>query len=171
MNQFNHGVVAGAYWSVIGPGKNLQLAKRPDRAIYMFDWEGTDTAGNMFFYDENNYPARLPEPVTLLSPVDVGIPGGVVLTCEESENAVGYQLLFGSDPHRVMDYEIVSDTPTPPNDVITTLPFEETFWTVRVYDHHGSTIYADPLYISTFNLSFPVENQTTGKNTVKKPSG
>jgi hypothetical protein len=26
MNQFNHGVVAGAYWSVAGPGKNLQLA-------------------------------------------------------------------------------------------------------------------------------------------------
>jgi hypothetical protein len=38
MNQFNHGVVAGAYWSVAGPGKNLQLASTPDAEIYKFRW-------------------------------------------------------------------------------------------------------------------------------------
>jgi azurin len=162
-NQFNGGIVAGAYWSVIGPGKNLQLAMAPDRAIYMFNWEGTDNAGDMNFYDENNYPARLPEPVTLLDPVDAGVPGGVVLTCQESENAIGYQLLFGADPHRVMDYEIVSDTPTPPSEVITTLPFEETWWTVKVYDRYGSTIYADPMPIHAINLTMPVLNMNTGK--------
>ena len=162
-NNFNHGAVAGTYLSVIGPGKNLQLVSTPGEQTYKFNWHGDASSGYMDYYDEPNHPGRLPEPVTLLSPVDVGIPGGAVLTSQESENAVGYQLLFGSDPDRVMDYEIVSDTPTPPNDVITTLPFEATFWTVRVYDQHGSTIYADPLCISTFNLSFPVENQTTGK--------
>jgi parallel beta-helix repeat protein len=162
-NQFNGGIVAGAYWSVVGPGKNLQLAMSPDREIYMFEWEGTDNAGNMVFYDENNYPARLPEPVTLLSPVDVGDPNGAVLTCEESENVAGYQLLFGAEPHRVMDYEIISDTPTPPGEVITTLPFEETWWTVKVYDQYGSTIYADPMPIRALNLSLPIENINTGK--------
>ena len=29
-----------------------------------------------------------------------------------------YQLLLGSDPNRVMDYTIISDTPTPPNQAL-----------------------------------------------------
>ena len=32
MNKFNGGVVGGAYWSVIGPGKNLQLS--PETGVY-----------------------------------------------------------------------------------------------------------------------------------------
>jgi hypothetical protein len=163
MNQFNGGVVAGAYWSVVGPGRNLQLATTPNREIYKFDWHGSNASGYMDFFDEPNFPARLPEPVTLLDPVDVGDPNGVVLTCRESENAAGYQLLFGSDPHRVMDYAIVSDTPAPPSEVITTLPFEETWWTIKVYDQYGSTIYADPMRIHAINLSLPIENVNTGK--------
>ncbi len=165
MNQFNGGLVAGAYWSVIGPGKNLQLAFTPDREIYKF--KGFDAIafnyGYMEFFDEPNFPAKLPEPVTLLGPVDVGDPNGAILTCLESENAVGYQLLFGSDPYRVMDYNIISDTPTPPSEVITTLPYEETWWTVKVRDQYGSTIYADPICITAVNLTLPVQNINTGK--------
>jgi hypothetical protein len=146
MNKFNSGLVAGAYWSVIGPGKNLQLA--PTDAYY-FRWDGGEQSGSMSFYDETQFPGRLPEPVTLIGPEDGTIvdPNGAVFSCEVSENAVGYQLLFGSDPYRVMDYTIVSDTPEPPTEVITTFPFEQTFWTVRVYDEYGSTIYADPICI------------------------
>jgi len=162
-SQFNLGVVAGAYWSVIGPGKNLQLASTPGELTYVFQWHGSAYSGYMDFYNEPSYPGRLPEPVTLLRPVDVGDPNGAVLTCEESENAVGYQLLFGSNPYRVMDYNIISDTSIPPNEVITTLPFEETWWTVRVRDQYGSTIYADPICIGISNLSFPVANLITGK--------
>ncbi len=161
MNDFNSGVVAGAYWSILGPGKNLQLARQTD--AYYFRWYGGEQSGRMYFYDEAQYPGKLPEPVTLLRPVDVGDPNGAVLTCAESENAVGYQLLFGSDPYRVMDYNIVSDTLAPPNEVITSLPFEETWWTVRVYDQYGSTIHADPVYVDEFILSFSVENLTTGE--------
>ncbi|MGD2095139.1 MAG: right-handed parallel beta-helix repeat-containing protein [Phycisphaerales bacterium] len=162
-NRFNGGLVAGAFWSIIGPGKNLQLAHTPFEEIYRFHWEGSQVDGYMEFFDEDNFPGRLPEPVTLLDPVDVGQDNGVILTCEESENAVGYQLLFGSNPHRVMDYEIISDTPAPPNDVITTLPFAETWWTIKVRDQYGSTIYADPMPISAFNLTMPVHNITSGK--------
>ncbi len=162
MNEFNGGLVAGAYWSIVGPGKNLQLAKTPLYEVYKFHWEGALT-GEMQFFDEANFPAKLPEPVTLLRPIDVGDPNGSVLTCLESENAVGYQLLMGENPNRVMDFDIISDTPTPPNNVIIELPFEQTWWTVRAYDQYGSTIYADPLSISILNLSFPVLNQTTGK--------
>jgi len=163
MNQFNGGLVAGAYWSVVGQGKNLQLALTPFEEIYKFHWEGSHYSGYMEFFDESNFPARLPEPVTLIGPVDVGDPNGAVLTCQESENAVGYQLLFGSDPYRVMDYSIISDTPTPPNEVITTLPFEQNWWTMRVYDQYGSTIYADPMRIDALNLSLPIVNVNTGK--------
>lgn len=165
MNQFNGGLVTGSYWSVIGPGKNLQLAMTPDREIYRFRAFDAISTNYEFveFYDEPNFPARLPEPVTLLSPVDIGNPNGVVLTSQESENAVGYQLLMGENPERVMDFQIISDTPSPPNDVITELPFEQTWWTVRVYDQYGSTIYADPIPINAFNLTLPVENQISGK--------
>jgi len=150
MNQFNHGAVGGAYWSVLGPGKNLQLASTPDIEVYRFEWFGSRNDGHMEHVDELTYPGRLPEPVTLVEPFYTEDHNGVILSCEESENAVGYQLLFGLDPYRVMDYNIISDTPAPPNDVFTTLPFEEGWWTVRVRDQYGSTIYADPIYLSVF---------------------
>ncbi len=162
MNRFNHGAVAGAYWSVIGPGKNLQLASTPGTQTYRFQWYGDASSGYMDFHNETNHPGRLPEPVTLVGPVDVGNPNGVVLTCAESENALRYQLLFGSDPYRVMDYNIVSDTFAPPDKVITVLPYDETWWTVRVSDSYGSTIYADPLRIDDYVLSLPIENVTLG---------
>ena len=91
MNAFNHGIVAGAYWSVVGPGKNLQLASALGEQIYEFKWYGSDSSGYMTFLDEPNHPGRLPEPVTLVGPVDVGDPNGAVFTCEESENAVSYE--------------------------------------------------------------------------------
>jgi hypothetical protein len=85
------------------------------------------------------------------------------LTCTPSENAVRYQLLLGSDPYRVMDYHIVAETPGPPEAVVTKLPFERTWWTVRVYDAQGSSIYADPLPLTAFSLSLPVQNATSGR--------
>ncbi|MHC4707939.1 MAG: hypothetical protein ACYS8I_12750, partial [Planctomycetota bacterium] len=151
LNNFNHGVVAGAYWSVIGPGKNLQLASTPGVQTYRFDWYGESSSGIMDFDDVLNHPGMLPEPVTLIEPVDVGDPNGFVLTCEESENAIGYELLLGADPYRIADYDVISDTPAPPDDVITTLPSDKTWWTVRVRDQYGSTIYADPMSMVSYD--------------------
>ncbi len=157
MNQFNHGVVGGAYWSVMGPGKNLQLASTPGVATYSFTWYGGESSGYMGFYDEPNHPGRLPEPVTLIGPPDGAVvdANGVVLSCEVSENAIGYQLLFGSEPYRVMDYMIVSDTPVPPSEVITSFPYEQTWWTIQVYDAFGSTIYADPVCVYPEKVEAP----------------
>ena len=158
---FHHGLVAGAYWSVIGPGKNLQLATTTESSIYRFVWSGTLSSGHLEFADETLYPGRLPEPVTLVGPINVQGPNGVVLTCQESENAVAYELLLGSHPYRVVDYTVVSDGPAPPSDVVTELPYEETWWTVRVRDQYGSTIYADPQRLDAGSLSLPVKNSTT----------
>ena len=150
---FNGGIVAGAYWSVIGPGKNLQLASFPNTDLYKFRWIGFVTYGQMRPFSQT--PGLL-EPVTLyvIEPVDVGEPNGLVLTCARSKNAVGYELLFGTDPYSIMDYEIISDTPAPPNDVITTIPYDEIRWTIRVRDQYGSTIYADPKCFS-INVNNP----------------
>ncbi|HUW20927.1 MAG TPA: right-handed parallel beta-helix repeat-containing protein, partial [Sedimentisphaerales bacterium] len=159
------GVVAGAYWSVIGPGKNLQLAYTPDAYTYEFEWHGSETSGYMVLDPNCTICGSLPEPVTLMVGGPTTGPNSApgYLTCQESENAVGYQLLFGSDPYRVADYIVVSDTPAPPNQVITTLPFEKTYWTIKARDQYGSTIYADPLYVDSFILTRPIENLSTGK--------
>lgn len=165
MNLFKNGCVAGSYWSIIGPGKNLQLASTPDAETYKFRWTGSETSGLMNFYDETFFPGRLPEPITLIGPLSGEDTNGAILTCLESENAVGYELLLGSDPHRVMDYIVVSDTPIPPSIAIaiTELPFKQTWWTVRARDQYGSTIHADPIRIDAFSFSMPVENLTIGK--------
>jgi hypothetical protein len=164
MNFFNSGVVAGTYWSVIGQGKNLQLASIPGIETYKFMWYGDQFSGYMDYFDESIYPDRLPEPVTFMAWRDSLDPNSVVFTCKESENAVGYELLFGSDPYRVMDYNIVSDTPIPPYEVIANFPFEETWWTIRARDQHGSTIYADPIRVDLENLPWPtIENLTRGQ--------
>jgi len=166
-NQFNGGVVGGAYWSVIGPGKNLQLADTPGKSNYIFKWYGSASSGYMDFFNQVSYSGGLPEPVTLVGPAD-GVfvdANGAVFSCEASENAEGYQLLFGSDPYRVMDYTIISHTPTPPKEVITTFPFEKTWWTVKVRDQFGSTIYADPIHVYAENVAplvQRIQNATIG---------
>ena len=163
MNQFNNGVVAGAYWSVAGPGKNLQLALIPG-VTYLFEWSGTVSSGHMDFWDESNYPGRLPEPVTLVGPSDGAFvdANGAVLSCEVSENAVGYQLLFGRD-HYHMVY-LFSDTPSPPGESVTAFPFEQCWWTVRAYDEYGSTIHDDPVHIKAESvIAQTIENATTGQ--------
>jgi hypothetical protein len=139
-NAFNDGVVAGTYWSVFGPGKNLTLS--PDDPGHHFVWRDEE---GMLPFDEVAYPGRLPEPVTLIDPFRVPGVKGVVLTCTESTNAVVYELLLGPDPHRLAGFILVSETAEPPAQPVVTLPFDVTWWTVRVRDVFGSTIHADPI--------------------------
>jgi len=164
MTTFNSGIVAGAYWSVVGPGRNLQLATT-DTQTYKFKWYEWNPNGHMDFFDKSNHPGQLPEPVTLIGPendafIDIN---GAVLSCEESENAIGYQLLFGTDPYRVMDYLVISDTPNPPVGTIIEFPFEQTWWTIKVYDSFGSTIYADPRWINAAVVSPATSTPSDGK--------
>jgi predicted outer membrane repeat protein len=146
---FNHGMTAGAFISIIGPARNLQLG--PD-ATYVFQWVG-QRDGNTFYPGEiemaypEQYPARLPEPVTLTGPQDGTVvdANGVVLGCEVSENAVSYQLLLGDNPDNMTI--LLSDTNVPPVEHVVSLPFDKTYWTIKVSDAYGTTIYADPRYL------------------------
>jgi len=169
-NIYNGGVTAGGYLSVIGPGKNLQLSA--EASNYYFKWvpvtDIVNWTGYVDFYNESSYPGRLPEPVTLVGPEDGAVvdANGAVLSCEESENAVGYELLFGRDPYRVSRYMLICETASPPNEVITEFPFEKTYWTIKVRDQYGSTIYADPICIRPEHITPPtrvIKNLTTGE--------
>ncbi len=44
-----------------------------------------------------------------------------------------------------MDFDVILDTPAPPTEVITNVPKGAKYWTIKVRDESGSTIYADPL--------------------------
>ena len=59
---------------------------------------------------------------------------------------------------------LLSDTPAPPSEPVTSFPFEQTWWTVRAYDRYGSRIYADPLLIRAETIrSQTIENSSTGQ--------
>lgn len=164
INAFNGGVVAGAFLGVAGPGRNLQLAFTPQEQVYRFQWCGTDFVGHMEMKDESLYPGRLPEPVTLLGPDDGAAvdSDGALLSCKPSQNAVGYELLFGADP-RHMVY-LYSDTPTPPREVVSAFPFAQTWWTIRARDAFGTTIHSDPrLLHAALRQPQPIESAATGQ--------
>jgi hypothetical protein len=97
--------------------------------------------------DPLSYPGKLPAPVKLIGPEDGTIVNvsGALLSCERSENAISYQLLFGKHPQQ-MNYT-VSTTTTPPRETITDFPYTKTFWTIKIEDLYGSTIHADPICI------------------------
>jgi hypothetical protein len=140
----NGGLTAFAYLSVIGSGKNYQLNTASNK--YYFKIDSTES---IVFYNQTNYPGKILAPVQLTGPLDGAIltAPGATLGCQPVTNAVGYQLLMGSNPDRVMDYAIISDTTNAPEQTITSLPQAQAWWTVRAYDQFGSTIYADPRLI------------------------
>jgi hypothetical protein len=157
---YNGGVTAGYYLSVAGPGKNFQLAS--DAENYYFEWNSQNDV--LKFYDASLYPGRIPKAVKLVGPADgtLADANGVVLSCEISDNAVGYQLLFGPTAHD-LNY-LASYTPNPPEEVITEFPFETTYWTIRVCDEYGSSVYADPIRIKSGNVAAQaIENVNTGR--------
>ena len=145
---YNSGLSRGSFWSVAGPGKNLQLAN--SGTCYYFKWSRQE--GGLVLYNKSSYPGKLPEPVTLIGPDNGSVVGNdvvdsneVILSCEKSQNAISYQLLISQNPYPVTDYTIISDSPEPPNEAITVFPSRQTWWTVKAYDQWGSTIYADPI--------------------------
>lgn len=91
----------------------------------------------------------------LLGPVDGGQLGflGADFGCELSENAVVYELLMGPS---VVELEPVAPaTATPPLVHVAQLPFEPTYWTVRVSDAFGSTIMAHPRVVASRMTAAP----------------
>jgi hypothetical protein len=141
---FHGGLTAGAYVSVVGPGRDLRLATAD--TPYVFQCTGSGIAC-LVHRDPSTAAGRLPEPVRLVGPADgdeVG-PSGVVLGCEPSANAVEYALILSpgaGDPGTVA---AVAAEPLAVH--LTELPHNPTYWTIRVTDAHGTTISAEPRQI------------------------
>ncbi len=151
-DMYNQGVTAGYFVSVDGPARNLRIAT--EGLTYYFECPHVEvdclrqTNGAL-------YPGLLPEPVALIGPEDgaaVG-PEGVVLTCEESQHAVSYELLLGPDPTEMT--VATPPTPTPPDGVVAEFPTTPTYWTIRIRDEFGSTIFAPPRAIFTYEPTPP----------------
>jgi hypothetical protein len=157
----NGGLTAFAYLSLIGDGKNYQLKTSPQK--YNFTINSSES---IVFLNQSLYPGKILAPVLLNGPADGDTitPGGAIFSCESVQNATGYQLLFGADPSRVMDFTLVSDTPAPPTQTIQALPQEHTWWTIRAYDQFGSTIHADPRLIKRPENRLPIAD--AGSNQV-----
>jgi parallel beta-helix repeat protein len=157
---YSDGITAGFYLSVAGPGKNLNLATNVNKYYFEWDWQ-TDY---IRFYNQSLFPGRIPEAVTLVGPEDGAIidANGAVLSCKVSKNAVAYQLLFGENP-ACLNY-LVSDTPSPPQQLIDAFPFDTTYWTIKARDKYGTTIFADPIRIKAGNVvSQTIENLRSGR--------
>ena len=147
MNNFNNGIVAGAFWSVAGPGRNLQLATNTEKIVYFFEWKEQQKSGKIFHRNRSKFPAKMPEPVILRQPIHGRTKEeGILLTCDESMNAVKYQLLAGPDPDKMS--HVISETSRPPYMAVKNLSDDAKFWTIKVSDEFGSTIYADPMPLS-----------------------
>jgi hypothetical protein len=151
----NGGLTAFAYLSLIGSGKNYQLNTASQK--YYFVINSTES---IVFFNQTSNPGKILAPVKLTGPTNGTTfdSSGATLGCQSVENAVRYQLLLGSDPHRVMDFSAITDTTNPPSQHLSTLPQQRTWWTVRAFDQFGSTIYADPRLIQRPENHPPIAN-------------
>ncbi|MHC4478943.1 MAG: right-handed parallel beta-helix repeat-containing protein [Planctomycetota bacterium] len=100
--------------------------------------------------------------VTLVGPADGATvdANGAVLSCEPIADAVSYKLLFGPDPQRMV--YLVSETAGPPADVISTFPYGQTWWTIKVRTARGRRVYGEAILINAQNVGGQViENAST----------
>jgi hypothetical protein len=151
---FNNGVFAGAFFSVIGPGKNYQL----DTSVseYFFGWtNGTSSSYTSFPINTLSrisptiYPARLPGVVQLSGPTNgaLATPRRTPFSCSSSVlNAVKYQILIGPDAQHVATV-VWEGSVRPTTNTLLNLPWGRTWWTIRVADAYGTTSWADPRYV------------------------
>jgi hypothetical protein len=87
---------------------------------------------------------------------------GAVLSCEAIPGEARYQLVFGPDPNHMV--YLVSETPEPPTEVLTTFPFGETWWNLRIRTSAGHTIHGVPRHVHPENVTpIVIENLSNGK--------
>jgi hypothetical protein len=162
-DEYNNGLTAGAFLSVIGKGKNFQLSNTG--TYYAFKWVGnldadggTFSPGYLIHNNQSAYPGKILSPITLTGSADGNTvdANGAVLSCQPSQNAVKYQLLMGPDPYTMN--LMICETNQPPQICIGTFPYETTYWTIKAYDQFGSSIFADPICIKAVTIALPISN-------------
>ncbi len=66
LNQYNNGIGAGAYWSVVGPGKGVGLPSEYNGVEYHFVYDGDEHGGSFRLADPLDTSARLPHPTGIV---------------------------------------------------------------------------------------------------------
>ena len=145
---FNHGLVASAvFTSVLAHGTNYRIASLVDSPYY-FKWVPEYSwSGHMEFFNQASWPGVLPQPFDLDGPLDGTVvgPGGATLSCEASENAVAYDVLWGQDARNL---RMVYTSSSPPAVVTGPLPPGGKFyWSIQARDAFGSTYRPDARYL------------------------
>ncbi|MBL9175027.1 MAG: right-handed parallel beta-helix repeat-containing protein [Verrucomicrobiales bacterium] len=148
---FNNGVFAGAFFSVIGPGRNYQL--ETGQSEYYFGWDPPTSSS--FTYPANRlvpmspvlHPARLPGVVELIGPTHgtLAAAGQVTFSCQNTLNAARYQILIGPNARQVD--RVAWEGDAPPSQALPGLPFPRTWWTIRVLDAHGTASWSDARFV------------------------
>lgn len=151
---FNSGAFAGAFFAVIGPGKNYQL----DTSVseYFFGWTNGASSSYTSFpintlarISPTIYPARLPGVVQLSAPGNgvLATPRRTYFSGSSSVlNAVKYQILIGPDAQHVTTV-VWEGSVRPTTNTLLNLPWGRTWWTIRVADAYGTTSWADPRFV------------------------
>jgi len=127
--------------------------------VQFVTWQGMETEE---FTVTDTWTAVAPT-AQLIGPADGATvdANGAVLSCEPIAGAVSYQLMFGPDGNHMT--LIVPEGAEPPTDIISTFPFEETWWTIRVRVSPGYTVYGIPRRIIAEKVSAQaIENLTKG---------
>lgn len=149
---FNGGVFGGAFFSLIGPGKNYQL--ETGKSEYHFGWtNGANSSYGSFPVTRlvrmapTVYPARLPGVVELNGPANgtLATPRRTIFSCLPVTNSVKYQVFIGPDAQHVTS--LAWEGSAPPANSLASLPFSKTWWTIRASDAYGTTSWADPRYV------------------------
>jgi hypothetical protein len=167
---FNHGVFGGAYFSVIGPGRNYRLETL--NSDYHFGWI-TKTASfplkTLQRISPIVSPARLPD-----LPRPAGPPDGAVIaasnaffSCAPVENAVRYQIVAGSASNH-LDH-VLWQGMEPPAQVLDRLPFFRTWWTIRAIDDNGTSATAPPRLVIRDSDSDGLSDETEIRMTRTNP--
>ena len=148
---FNDGVFAGAFFSVIGPGRNYQL--ETGESEYYFGWNPPTSSS--FTYPANRlvpmspslHPARLPGVVELIGPTNgiLAAADQATFSCQSAVNAARYQILIGPSARQVD--RVAWEGDLPPNQALPELPYSRTWWTIRVLDAFGTASWSDARYV------------------------
>jgi hypothetical protein len=146
---FNRGVFGGAFFSPVGPGKYYQL--ETGQSEYYFGWRAPRTSpyipGHLVQIEPTLYPARLPGVVGLIGPTNGALAAArrEVFSCQPVTNAVSYQILVGRNPGQVD--RIAWEGTIPPSQPLSSLPFGQTWWTIRAFDAYGTASWATPRFV------------------------
>lgn len=143
-NAYSNGMGSGAFWSVFGEGQHLDFGRKTGKPLYFYKWTGDEKQGAYALYSTTSGNGLLPEPVRLNAPI-YDEDNKVLLTCQASENAVAYELLVGAESDNMA---LLGSSAPKPFDVAVALPEGTRYWTIRVRNQYGTSIFATPALLT-----------------------